>query len=117
MIIGEMIRDNLIIGGFPTITREIELSYPCEFKRGDVVGKTTDGSIILVDSTKTDGSESVYGIMCDDISVSDDEIKKAVIYVKGAFNQRYLNFGGSDNIDKHKDYMMKVGLLTDETRI
>lgn len=117
MEIGNFDRDNLVIGGFPTITQEINLTGKAEFKRGDVVGKSLDGNIALVDSSKTDGTENVAGIICDDISVLDGETKKVCIYIKGAFSQRHLNFGGSDTVLNHKDYMNKIGLIVKETII
>lgn len=111
-------RDNLMVGGYQVITDEIEVTGPASYCRGDVVGKnSTDGSFALVDSSKSDGTENPFGIICDNFTVDSDVTVKAAVYVKGMFNGRRLTFGGNDTADTHKDYMTKIGLLVRKTKI
>ena len=115
--LGTLERDGLIVGGFPTVSQGITLTGPAEFKRGDVVGQNEDSVIKLVDSTATDGSQNVIGIICDDITVADGETAENTIYVKGEFARRFLQFGGTDTADTHLRQMTKDGMIIRSTRV
>ena len=116
-VLGTLERDNLIAGDFPTKAQEITLTGPATFERGDVLGKSDTGVFALVDSTATDGSQDVVGIVCDDITVEADAEAVSTMYVKGEFNQRRLRFGGSDTAETHKRRMTEIGLLVRPTKI
>jgi len=115
--LGELERDNLIVGSFPTVVMEIELTGPIEFKRGDVIAQLDDGTYALVDSSGTSGIENPIGIICDNIKVLEDITTKATMYVKGEYNERALNFGGDDTAETHKRRMTEIGLIVRKTSV
>lgn len=110
--LGELKRDGLIAGDYPTEVQEITLTGPAEFKRGDVIAQNDDGEYELVV-----GDALAIGIICEDITVGDDEITKTTMYVKGEFNQRFLQFGGDDTVETHKRRMTEIGLIPRPTRV
>ena len=117
MTIGSTKRDGLIAGNYPLAAKEITITGPAEFKRGDVVGAITTGGYALADSTATNGSQNVIGIMTDDIVAESGASVVTTMYVKGEFNQRQLRFGGTDTVENHRRRMTEIGLLIRETRI
>ena len=117
MTIGSTKRDGLIAGNFPLVAKEITVTGPAEFKRGDVIGAIAAGGYALADSTATDGSQNVVGIITDDTTAEASANVVTTMYVKGEFNQRQLRFGGSDTVDNHIRHMTEIGLIVRETRI
>jgi len=117
MQIGELKRDGLIAGDYPTEVQEVTLTGPVELKRGDVLGINADGVVALVDSTAADGTQNAIGIACDDITVVDNETAVSNMYIKGAFAKRHLRFGGTDTVDTHIRRMTEIGLIPRTTRI
>jgi hypothetical protein len=109
-------RDGLIAGDYPTKSQEITVAGPAEFKRGDVIAQTSAG-YALVDSTGAGSASQAIGIICDDVVVEAGDTAKTTMYVKGEFNQRFLQFGGSDTADTHQRRMTEIGLLVRPTRI
>jgi len=116
MELGKMERNGLIAGDYPTKTVAITVTGAAVFKRGDVVGVDGSGVYALVDSTKSDGTQTPVGIICDDITVAASETAETVMYVKGEFSRRFLQFSGSDTADTHLRYMTQIGLLVKETK-
>lgn len=93
------------------------------YKRGTAMGRTgqeADGTqwagtpiVTIADSTKSDGSQTVYGILADPEGV--DTTKgdvRATVYVTGEFNRDALIFGGTDKVSTHEEAMKKIGILT-----
>ena len=122
MTIGSTTRDGLIAGNYPLVAIEIKVAgasggTPTEFLRGDVVGITSDGRYILADSTATNGSQNVVGIICDDVKVESGAEAVTTMYIKGEFNQRFMRFGGNDTVERHSRRMIEIGLIPRETRI
>ena len=117
MTIGSTKRDGLIAGNHPLAAKEITITGPAEFRRGDVVGAITAGGYALANSTATNGSQNAIGIITDDIVVETGVNIVTTMYVKGEFNQRQLRFGGSDTVENHRRRMTEIGLLIRETRI
>jgi len=115
--VGTFKPDGLIAGDFPTEVQEISITGPAEIKRGDVLGATDDGNYILVDSTATDGSQSVVGIACDDVVVEDGTTAVSSMYIKGEYNRRFLRFGGTDTVETHIRRMTDISLIVRGTRI
>ena len=115
--LGEFKPDGLIAGDFPTVSMEITVAGPAEFRRGDVIAQTGDETYALVDSTGTSGAELPVGIVCDDFSVDDAATTKSTMYVKGEFNQRFMRFGGADTADTHMRRMTEIGMIIRGTRI
>jgi len=117
MSLGEMKRDGLIAGDFPTEAVPIVFVGPIEIKRGDVLGVTEDKKYVLVNSGATDGSNKVVGIACDDVFVKENETVVSNMFIKGEFNRRFLRFGGDDTVDAHKQRMTDISLIVRETRV
>ena len=116
-VIGKFTPDGLIAGDFPLEAQEITIVGPADFKRGDVIGIDGDGAYALADSTATNGLQNPIGIICDNVIVGTGESKVATMYVKGEFNRRFLQFGGTDNADIHLRRMTEIGLIIRETKI
>jgi hypothetical protein len=116
-VLDSLTRQGLMAGGYPTVTRPVTLTGPIAFKRGDVIGMTDAGALALVDSTKTDGTQNAVGVICDDISVEDGATVETAIYVKGAFVNRFLNFGGSDTVEQHMRRMTEIGLIVKNSQV
>ena len=122
MIIGNTKPDGLIAGTYPVVAVAITITgatpnAPTEFRRGDVVGVTTEGIYALANSSATNGSQNVVGIICDDIKVESGETAVSTMYVRGEFNIRLLRFGGSDTVETHSRRMIEIGLIPRETRV
>jgi len=109
--------DGLIAGNFPTAVQEITIAGPAEIRRGDVLGVNADGNYLLVDSNATDGSQTVRGIACDDVSVGNDTTSVTTMFIKGEFNRRFLRFGGTDTVETHFNRMTDISLIVRSTRV
>ncbi|WP_069997759.1 head decoration protein [Cellulosilyticum sp. I15G10I2] len=71
---------------------------------------TTDKTGKVVDSTKTDGTEKPYGILTDDVTLSETETTEATVYVSGYFKSDALIFGGTDTAAIHKATLRTLGI-------
>ena len=115
--LGRATRDGLIAGDYPLKTEAIIITGPADFKRGDVVGRTIGGAFALTDSAQSNGLQNPIGIISDDVVVETGETATAVIYVKGEFSERFLQFGGTDTADTHRRHMTEIGLMIRETKV
>lgn len=81
--IGQMELDELFSSGqAPIFTKAVELKAGTgELKRGQLIGYSTNGDYAPI----TDGAEP-YGVLCHDVTLSDDMPVGAVVYVTGHFN-------------------------------
>lgn len=84
-------------------------------KRGTVVGITTaDGLAVVVDSSKTDGSQLADSILTDTIDTGAAGATENVVttaYNSGSFNRQALIFGGNDTADKHEERLRTLGIF------
>lgn len=105
-------RDNLFAGGVqPVVTDAITLASGSSYVRGTVLGiVTASGLATLVDSTATDGSETPYAILQEDVDATDAD-KPAAIYLTGEFNEAALTFGGTDTADIHRVKLREMGIF------
>ena len=119
--IGEFNFENLLAGDFPRTTDSVVMKAGKVYPVGSVIGReTATGECALVDSTKSDGTEKVYGVL----SVEVDATKGAfpgIAFLTGEYNQNRLTFGGTDTHDKHKDaarerciFFKDAALLSDQ---
>lgn len=104
--------DNLRAGGVqPVVTDGIVLAAGQAYVRGTVLGVVTaSGEATEVDSAATDGSETPYAILQEDVDAT-SESKPGAIYLTGEFNEHALVFGGSDTADDHRKKMREIGLF------
>jgi len=103
--------ENLFAGNvYPVVTEKATITGG-NYARGTVLGMVTaSGKLTIVDSTKSDGTETPYAILADAVDASSDD-KVAAVYLTGEFNQAALVFGGTDTYATHKVAARKVGLF------
>lgn len=115
--LGTFTPDNLIAGNdVPLLVKGVTLKAgQGVLKRGTVLGIiTATGLAVPVDSTQTDGSQTAFGILADDIDTGDATATENVVaaaYVSGHFNRRALIFGGTDTADKHETRLRELGIF------
>ncbi|MFH5187118.1 head decoration protein [Paenibacillus sp. TAB 01] len=101
---------NLVVGSEPVVTTAVTLKAGRAYVAGSVIGlATADDKGSLVDSTKTDGTENVYGVLADNIDATAADAP-GVVYLKAELNGAALVFGGTDTLDTHKQSMRNIGL-------
>lgn len=110
--LGTVDRDNLFAGGvMPVVTETITLKSGVSYVRGAVIGiVTATGKATIVDSTASDGSQTAYGILADDVDATTED-KPAVVYLTGEFNEDALIFGGTDTAETHKLALRGMGIF------
>lgn len=71
------------------------------FVAGTVLGKiTASGKLTKIDSTKTDGSQKIYGVLLEDCDASTED-KIASVGLTGEYNKQAMVFGGTDTAATH----------------
>lgn len=111
--IGEFKPDNLIAGNeVPVLTEEIKLAKAQGVvARGTVLGIVKlDGTAKPVDSAQSDGTQTPYAILTDDIDTTGSQDIITTAYTTGLFNADALIFGGSDEVATHKLELRKLGI-------
>lgn len=85
-------------------------------KRGTVLGRiTASGSLVIVNSANTDGSQTPYAVLAQDTDSTFVDVV-APIYTSGAFNRNSLIFGGTDTVATHEVAMRSVNLYLGAAR-
>lgn len=103
--------DQLFAGNVASVVIDSATITGGDFSRGTVLGMiSASGKLTVVDSTKTDGSENPYAILCDDVVASVSDVVSPV-YLTGEFNSAALVFGGDDTHETHKAEARKIGLF------
>ncbi|MFP7469993.1 head decoration protein [Niallia taxi] len=112
--------DNLIAGhNVPILPRGIVLAKnQGVIQRGTVIGIVTATKLAVpVDSTKTDGSQTPFGITTDTVDTGSGaatQDTKTTAYTSGLFNSKALRFGGTDNVSKHETKLRELGIYLQE---
>ncbi|MCM3567858.1 head decoration protein [Neobacillus mesonae] len=114
--LGTSEQDNLFVGGvMPVVTETINLKSGASYVRGTVIGiVTATGEGTTVNSTASDGSQTAYGVLADDVDAT-SETKPAAIYLTGEFNESALVFGGTDTADTHKASLRGLSIFVKKT--
>jgi len=100
--IGSHSFDNLMAGCFDVATDPVVLAPNQTLKRGTVLGRLTSGlQAKPVDSTKSDGTQTPFGILLEDTVVG-ATAAPAPVALTGEFNGAALIFGGTDTVTTHK---------------
>ena len=110
--IGSMTRDNLFAGqvqepvaGTETITGSGTLV------RGTVLGLiTASGKLCIVNSANSDGSQTPYAILAEDVVATAGGVIGSVYY-SGEFNVNALVFGGTDTYSTHRVAARKLAMF------
>ena len=110
--LGSLAYDNLFAGNVAKVVTGVgTLASGQNVARCAVLGKVTATSkLVLADSTKTDGSQTIYAIAADpvDATAADQPI---TLYFTGEFNQAALTFGGTDTYEKQIDAAKAIGIF------
>lgn len=104
--------DHLFAGGIqPVVTDALTLKSGQSYVRGTVIGLVTaTGEATIVNSTATDGSQTSYAILAEDVDAT-AAAKSAAVYLTGEFNENALTFGGTDTADTHRVALRKIGIF------
>lgn len=105
--------DNLIAGnGITMITKGVLLkSGQGILKRGTVLGVVTDdGLAVMVDKTKTNGSQICDSILTDDIDTGTTDNVIATAYITGYFDKKALVFADETTINDCETELRKLGI-------
>jgi hypothetical protein len=104
--------DNLLAGHVvPAVTDHVTVKKGQVYKKGTVIGMLdADRTCVAIDSSKTDGSQTPYGIIATEVDAT-TENKETVVYLTGQFNASKLIFGGTDTVDKQKRALRNVGIF------
>lgn len=109
--IGTFEHDNLFAGNAEVVTDTVTLKSGASYVRGSVLGiVTATGEAALVDSAATDGSQTPYSILQEDVDAT-SEAKPGAIYLTGEFNENALTFGGTDTAATHKTKLREIGIF------
>lgn len=111
--LGSFVPDSLFAGNkVPVATEGITLAKSQGIvKRGTVIGLiTASGLAKAADSTKTDGTQTPYAILADDLDTTGTVDVKATAYISGYFNKDALTFGGTDTVATHKVALRTLGI-------
>lgn len=101
--LGEFQYDSLLAGDFPRADEAVTLKAGRVYPVGSVLGRITDsGLCVLVDSSQSDGSENVFGILSEKVDATSEDCS-SVAYLTGEFVEQRLTFGGSDDVETHRD--------------
>ncbi|MDR1744321.1 MAG: head decoration protein [Planctomycetota bacterium] len=100
-IIGKMEYQSVLAGDFPRSTLPVIMAAGAKYPAGAVVGKATaDAKCALVDSSKSDGTQTVYGVLLHEVDATDADTP-GIISLTGEFNRNHVAFGGSDTWETH----------------
>ena len=88
-------------------------------KRGSVLAVADDDLAVLVDSSKTDGSQNADSILIADIDTGGEDATENIVAVAyksgGPFKRQALIFGGVDTADKHEGRLRELGIYLTDT--
>ncbi len=105
--------DNLVAGDYDLVTEEPVTAVGNQgvIKRGTALGRVTaSGKMAVLNSTNTDGSQAIYGILGVDTDTTGGDAT-GFVYLTGEFNQASVIFGGSDTYLTHKDTARTKGIF------
>lgn len=109
--------DNLFGGNVAPVVADkgLIVSGAGALTRGTVLGLVTaSGKLTIVDSSKSDGTETPYAVLAEDVDATSAD-KTCAVYLTGEFNIDKLVFGGSDTAATHKVNARKIGIFFKNT--
>ncbi|MEC1744127.1 head decoration protein [Schinkia azotoformans] len=108
--VGSFEYEHLIAGTFPVQTAIIKVaSGQGILKRGSVLGKAADKSVILVGGATAATAQYIIADPVDTTETAGETIP-AIVYVSGAFNRLALIIDGEGSIDDHEDSLKTFGI-------
>jgi len=113
--LGTMEPDNLIAGPAERVMGIASIAPGQTLKRGTVLGKVVSSAqCVPVDKSKSDGSQTVYAVLADDIT-TDADAGSAEVYLSGEFNISSLVFGGESTAPDHEAEARDLGIYFRKT--
>lgn len=97
------IPDNLFAGSvMPKVTDTMVIAAGQNLPRGALLGRiTADGKGKLVDKNATDGSQTVYAVLAEDVDATAAD-KVAAVFLTGEFNENALTVAAGNTVAEHK---------------
>lgn len=103
--------DNLIAGTTQVVSDIVTIGQSASLKRGAVLGKiTTGGKYILSASAASDGSQTPYAILAEDVDATSADVTNVAVYIKGEFNENALSFGTGHTASSVKASLRDAGI-------
>ncbi len=107
---GSCTRDNLIAGPAMRVVGLVELAPSQTLARGTVLGKvTSSGQCVPVDKSKEDGSEEIFAVLADNVTVGDESVS-AEVYFSGEFAISALTFAEGSAAEDFADQARTLGI-------
>lgn len=107
--------DNLFAGHVQPVVSGSETITGAAFTRGTVLGQVTaDSKCVAVNNALSNGAQTVYAVLAEDVDASSED-KVAAVYYTGEFNTNALTFGGDDTVADHKRGARNVGIFFKDT--
>lgn len=109
--------DNLFAGNVAPVVADKAtiVSGAGKLARGTVLGLVSaSGKLNIVDSTKSDGTQTPYAVLAEDVDATSAD-KPCGVYLTGEFNIDKLVFGGTDTATTHKVNARKIGIFFKNT--
>jgi len=112
--VGEFKYSNLFAGtSIPVLMKGVRLkSGQGLLGKGTVLGITTEGLAVKVNSAATDGSNIADCILTDDVDTTEEVVTTA--YTSGLFNRQALIFGGTDTAEKHEKTLRTFDIILND---
>ena len=114
MVIGRLVRDNLIAGEYPL--EAIEVVVTKKFNRGDVVAYAKGGELKLADIKATDGAQYAVGVMTENVAPEQGEEVTTTMFIKGEFSISHLRFALNNTVEQHERRLIEIGIIPRVTR-
>ena len=109
---GSVTYDNLFAGNVADVVTGVgTLASGQNVTRGTALGRlTADGTLKVVDSTKSDGTQTIYAIAADAVNAT-SAAQPVPVYFTGEFNKAALIFGGTDTAATHEVAARNIGIF------
>lgn len=100
----------IIKAGSGVVTRGTVVGVSSQLAESDLYAGTPVGA--PVDSTKTDGTQTVYAVLADTAIDATTADARCAVYLEGEFNRDALKFGGTDTVAQHEQALRRIGIIT-----
>lgn len=108
--IGQFDYEPILGGDFQKVTTPVTLKAGQIYKVGSVLGIDGTGLCSLVDSSKSDGTESVYAVLAETVDATYVNMAAAA-WMTGEFERERLIFGGTDTWQAHEAAAREVSIF------
>lgn len=103
--------DNLFAGKVQPVVSGSETITGAALTRGTVLGRiTASGKLVAVNDSLTNGAETPYAVLAEDVDASGADAV-APVYYTGEFNEDAVTFGDDDTVADHKVAARNIGIF------